>query len=119
MARNVFASSTPAHLDGQVVHGGAGILFLYGNYSGDVLNFDMAAEMLEVMAFALSWPTIFTVLRRAGRSGAALPVTVVKVLGRARRASLEEVALAAEKATRALTASVCLELGIIPGVAPF
>lgn len=26
-------------------HGGAGCLYLYGNYSGDVLNFDMAAEM--------------------------------------------------------------------------
>ncbi|MBN1402591.1 MAG: dihydroxyacetone kinase subunit DhaK [Anaerolineae bacterium] len=26
-------------------HGGAGALYLYGNYSGDVMNFDMAAEM--------------------------------------------------------------------------
>lgn len=26
-------------------HGGAGCLYLYGNYSGDILNFDMAAEM--------------------------------------------------------------------------
>ena len=25
--------------------GGAGVLFMYGNYAGDVMNFDMAAEM--------------------------------------------------------------------------
>ena len=30
------------------VEAGAGILFLYGNYTGDIMNFDMAAEMLEM-----------------------------------------------------------------------
>lgn len=29
-------------------NGGEGVLFLYGNYSGDRMNFDMAAEMLEL-----------------------------------------------------------------------
>ncbi|MCH4032420.1 MAG: dihydroxyacetone kinase subunit DhaK [Lachnospiraceae bacterium] len=29
------------------VNGGKGILFLYGNYTGDIMNFDMAAEMLD------------------------------------------------------------------------
>jgi dihydroxyacetone kinase-like protein len=29
-------------------HGGAGALYLYGNYSGDVMNFDMAAEMADM-----------------------------------------------------------------------
>ena len=28
--------------------GGAGVLFMYGNYAGDVMNFDMAAELLEM-----------------------------------------------------------------------
>lgn len=32
----------------QAVDGGAGVLYLYGNYGGDVLNFDMAAELAEV-----------------------------------------------------------------------
>ena len=27
------------------VEAGAGILYLYGNYTGDIMNFDMAAEM--------------------------------------------------------------------------
>ena len=30
------------------VDAGAGVLFLYGNYTGDIMNFDMAAEMLEM-----------------------------------------------------------------------
>jgi len=30
------------------VHGGRGVLYLYGNYSGDVMNFDMAAEMADM-----------------------------------------------------------------------
>lgn len=29
-------------------HGGAGCLYLYGNYSGDTMNFDMAAEMADM-----------------------------------------------------------------------
>lgn len=29
------------------IHGGAGVLFLYGNYYGDKMNFDLAAEMLQ------------------------------------------------------------------------
>ena len=29
-------------------HGGAGALYLYGNYSGDIMNFDMAAEMADM-----------------------------------------------------------------------
>jgi len=27
------------------VDGGAGVLYLYGNYQGDIMNFDMAADM--------------------------------------------------------------------------
>ncbi len=31
----------------KAMNGGAGVLYLYGNYSGDVMNFDMAAEMAQ------------------------------------------------------------------------
>jgi dihydroxyacetone kinase-like protein len=30
------------------IDAGAGVLYIYGNYGGDILNFDMAAEMAEV-----------------------------------------------------------------------
>ena len=32
----------------KAVDQGAGVLYIYGNYTGDILNFDMAAEMAEV-----------------------------------------------------------------------
>lgn len=46
---NVFASPSPEQIldAARAVDGGAGIIFLYGNYSGDVMNFDMAAEELS------------------------------------------------------------------------
>ena len=44
---NVFASPPPDPILActRAVSGGAGVLYLYGNYAGDVMNFDMAAEM--------------------------------------------------------------------------
>ena len=44
---NVFASPPPdpALACAKEIDGGAGVLFMYGNYAGDVMNFDMAAEM--------------------------------------------------------------------------
>ncbi|MCI8524589.1 MAG: dihydroxyacetone kinase subunit DhaK [Oscillospiraceae bacterium] len=30
------------------VHNGGGVLYLYGNYTGDIMNFDMAAELCEL-----------------------------------------------------------------------
>lgn len=47
---NVFASPPPQPIIdcATQVDGGAGVLFMYGNYAGDVMNFDMAAEMLEM-----------------------------------------------------------------------
>ena len=45
---NVFTSpSCDAIVDAaKVVNAGAGVLFLFGNYMGDSMNFDMASEML-------------------------------------------------------------------------
>ncbi len=45
---NVFASPSPDQICDAAfaADGGAGIVFLYGNYTGDVMNFDMASEAL-------------------------------------------------------------------------
>ena len=32
----------------RAIDAGAGVLYIYGNYGGDILNFDMAAEMAEM-----------------------------------------------------------------------
>jgi dihydroxyacetone kinase-like protein len=47
---NVFASPPPdpAQACVRAVDGGAGVIFSYGNYAGDVMNFDMAAEMADL-----------------------------------------------------------------------
>ena len=47
---NVFASPSAEQMAAAMrhAHGGAGILRLYGNYGGDVMNFDMAGEMVEM-----------------------------------------------------------------------
>ncbi|RWQ35946.1 MAG: dihydroxyacetone kinase subunit DhaK [Mesorhizobium sp.] len=44
---NVFASPPPDPIleCAKAASGGVGVLFMYGNYAGDVMNFDMAAEM--------------------------------------------------------------------------
>jgi dihydroxyacetone kinase-like protein len=44
---NVFASPPPDPIVecAKAVDGGSGVIFCYGNYAGDVMNFDMAAEM--------------------------------------------------------------------------
>src|SRR3954469_10890857 len=43
----VFTSPTPDQMlaAAEAVNGGAGLLFIVKNYEGDVMNFDMAAEM--------------------------------------------------------------------------
>lgn len=47
---NVFSSpSSKQCLEAtKAVDGGAGVLYLYGNYGGDVLNFDLAADMADI-----------------------------------------------------------------------
>ena len=52
---NVFSSpSSEDMLDvTKAVDSGAGVLYLYGNYSGDTMNFDMAAEMADLEGIAV------------------------------------------------------------------
>jgi len=47
---NVFSSPSVQQCAdaAKAVDGGAGVLFLYGNYGGDVFNFDLAVDLLEL-----------------------------------------------------------------------
>ncbi|WP_315121084.1 dihydroxyacetone kinase subunit DhaK [uncultured Clostridium sp.] len=47
---NVFASPSANTMLNVTkdIDGGAGVLYIYGNYGGDVMNFDMAAEMSDL-----------------------------------------------------------------------
>lgn len=88
---NVFASPSPQHIldAGRAADGGAGVLFLYGNYTGDVLNFTMAAEELQaegtpVKQFAVSDDIASAPFeRRTERRGVAGDFFVFKCAGAA------------------------------------
>lgn len=49
VAGAIFTSPTPDQIleATRTVNGGAGVIYVYGNYAGDNLNFDMAAEMAK------------------------------------------------------------------------
>lgn len=106
------------------VEAGAGILFLYGNYTGDIMNFDMAAELLEMdgieTAGIVGADDVLSGPDGAVRRGVAGIFFMYKCAGAmaARMGTLEEVLEAAKKAkdnTRtvgfALTPCVIPEIG--------
>jgi dihydroxyacetone kinase-like protein len=88
---NVFASPPPDPIVecAKAVNGGAGVLFMYGNYAGDVMNFDMAAEILAMddieVATVLTTDDIASAPRdqREKRRGVAGNVFIFKAAGAA------------------------------------
>lgn len=105
---NVFASPPPDPIYecAKAVDGGNGVLFMYGNYAGDVMNFDMAAELAA--ADAIEVRTVLTTDdvasaprdRRADRRGVAGNVFIFKAAGAAcdKMWPLDECERAARKA---------------------
>lgn len=108
---NIFASPSPAQImdAGFAADGGAGVLFLYGNYTGDVMNFGMAEEgMAKQGIVARSFVTTDDVAsaprdKISERRGIAGNFFVFKAAGAAADmgASLEEVEAAARRANDA------------------
>jgi len=98
----VFTSPTPDQMQAatQAVDGGAGVLHIVKNYTGDVMNFDMAAELTradgtEVEALVTNDDVaVQDSLYTAGRRGVGITVILEKICGAAaeQRRSLSEVA---------------------------
>jgi phosphoenolpyruvate---glycerone phosphotransferase subunit DhaK len=98
----VFTSPTPDQMLAatQAVNGGAGVIHIVKNYTGDVMNFDMAAEMgkgedIEVETILTNDDVaVEDSLYTAGRRGVGVTVLVEKICGGAAedRRSLQEVA---------------------------
>lgn len=90
----VFTSPTPDQMyeASKAVNGGAGILHIVKNYTGDVMNFDLAAEMLrddgiEVQSVLTDDDVaVENSLYTAGRRGVGLTVLMEKLLGAAAEA---------------------------------
>ncbi|WP_324716559.1 dihydroxyacetone kinase subunit DhaK [Carboxydochorda subterranea] len=109
----------------KAIHGGEGVLYVYGNYSGDIMNFDMAAEMA-----AMEGIRVETVIgaddvasaprgREDKRRGVAGMFYVYKVAGAAAEdgAPLDEVKRLALKARdNVRTMGVALSACVIPEI---
>ncbi|HZK67337.1 MAG TPA: dihydroxyacetone kinase subunit DhaK, partial [Chloroflexota bacterium] len=105
---NVFSSPSPDQMleATRAVSSGAGVLYLFGNYQGDKLNFGMAAEMADLEDIKVETVMVADDVASAPpeqadrRRGVAGLFFAYKIAGaRAEeRASLEEVKAAAEMA---------------------
>jgi phosphoenolpyruvate---glycerone phosphotransferase subunit DhaK len=98
----VFTSPTPDQMEAatKAVDGGAGVLHIVKNYTGDVMNFDMAsdlgkAEGIEVESVVTNDDVaVQDALYTAGRRGVGVTVLLEKIVGGAAEdgRSLQEVA---------------------------
>ncbi len=97
----VFTSPVPDQMlaAARAVNGGAGVLFIVKNYTGDVMNFELAAELaqaegIEVRSVVINDDVaVENSLYTAGRRGVGGTVLAEKIVGALaeRRASLDEV----------------------------
>lgn len=123
---DVFAAPAPPAIiaAGEAVDRGHGILFVYGNYSGDALNFDIAAEELEQRGHNVATVRITDDIASAPKSDAHLRRGIAggfftsKIAGAASAHGLKlsdvaEVAAAANATTG--TIAVAAAGGTIPG----
>ncbi|MCX4193560.1 dihydroxyacetone kinase subunit DhaK [Methylophaga sp. OBS1] len=89
----IFTSPTPDQMmmAAQEVENGAGVLFIVKNYAGDVMNFEIAAEMLEcehdtvLVSDDVSLPKDHS----TGRRGVAGTLIVEKIVGAAAEAGAD------------------------------
>ena len=120
----VFTSPTPDQMlaAAQAVETGAGVLFIVKNYSGDMMNFQMAAEMLDrdnATIIVNDDVAVENSTYTTGRRGVAGTVIVEKIVGAAaeRGATLAELKALGDAVNKA-TASmgVALTSCIVPAV---
>ncbi|MEE2860778.1 MAG: bifunctional sugar-binding transcriptional regulator/dihydroxyacetone kinase subunit DhaK [Pseudomonadota bacterium] len=119
---NVFAAPPPEPILAATLaaDAGAGVLHIFGNFSGDIMNFEMAAEMAAAKGIAVR--TVITTDdiasapadARAARRGVAGNVFIFKIAGAAcdRMMPLEACAALATRASqRCYTMGIALEPG--------
>ncbi len=107
----------------RAVDRGRGVLYLYGNYTGDVMNFDMAAEMAEEEGIQVRtvriWDDVASAPadRKQERRGIAGDALMIKIAGAAasRLGDLEEVErLVARARDNLVSLGVAVRAGTIP-----
>lgn len=122
---NVFASPSAEQMLAvtRAIDGGEGVLYLYGNYGGDRLNFDLAADLAGVQAIRVAtvrWADDVASApreRATERRGIAGIFFGYKVAG-ACAASGADLATVAATATRALERTRSMGVAVAPCVLP-
>jgi dihydroxyacetone kinase-like protein len=107
VAGEVFTSPTPDRVQAatKAVDRGAGVLHIVKNYTGDVLNFEMAAELAEMDGIEVGTVivdddvAVQDSLYTAGRRGVGLTVLLEKIVGAAAEEG-QDLAAIVELATR-------------------
>jgi len=110
----VFTSPTPDQMlaAAQAVDGGAGVLFIVKNYAGDLMNFEMAGEMLgegQAMLLVNDDVAVEDSTYTQGRRGVAGTVIVEKMVGAAAEAGAD---LAACKALGERVVAATASMGV-------
>ena len=124
---NVFSSpsSDDMLVAAKEAHGGAGVLYLFGNYSGDKMNFEMAAEMAAMdditckLSIAADDVASAPVAEKSRRRGIAGIFFAYKIAGAKAdtMANLDEVKATADKViANTCTMGVALSPCTIPAV---
>jgi dihydroxyacetone kinase-like protein len=89
----VFTSPTPDQMAAaaQAVDGGAGVLFIVKNYAGDIMNFEMAAELVDNSATVVTNDdaAVESSTFSQGRRGVAGTMIVEKIVGAAAEAGAD------------------------------
>ena len=127
VAGNVFASPSPDRvLKGiQAADSGKGVLLIIKNYSGDIMNFDMARELAEAEGTAVDYVVVKDDVAvpdstySTGRRGIAGTVFVHKIAGAMaeKGASLAEVKAVAQKTIdNVRSMGMAMSACILPGV---
>jgi len=92
-AGQIFTSPTPDQMlaAAQAVESGKGVLFIVKNYAGDVMNFEMAAEMLpfENATVLVNDDVSLPKSHSTGRRGVAGTLIVEKIVGAAAQAGAD------------------------------
>ena len=119
---NIFAAPAPQHVQEAIeaADAGAGVLIVYGNYAGDILNFDLGAEDAAdngVVSRTVLVRDDVATPDREGRRGIGGAYYVVKAAGAAcaKGLSLDEAAEVTERVEfNTRTIGIALRAGVLP-----
>ncbi len=122
---DVFASPSVDQMADAIraANGGAGVLRLYGNYGGDIMNFDMAGDIVEMEDIACTTVLLADdvasakIAEAAKRRGVGGMVYAFKIAGAAAEAGLD-LAAVTDAAQRAADACRSVGFALSPCIVP-